>query len=59
VIQVYTRSGEIGESEHDALAKWKSSIDVATSWEAAPSHAVTPSTRPTDEDLDQASPPII
>jgi len=32
---------------------------VATSWEAAPSHAVTPSTLPTDKDLDQASPPII
>jgi len=39
------RTGEIGGHEPDAPAKWKFSIDVATSWEAAFFEAVTPNTR--------------
>jgi uncharacterized protein len=39
------RTGEIGGNEPDAPAKWKFSIDVATSWEAVFFDAVTPNTR--------------
>jgi NAD dependent epimerase/dehydratase family enzyme len=39
------QTGEIGGSEPDAPAKWRFSIDVATSWEKALFDAVTPSTR--------------
>jgi uncharacterized protein len=39
------QTGEIGGNEVDAPAKWKFSIDVATSWEAAFFETVTPNTR--------------
>ncbi|HXW92181.1 MAG TPA: TIGR01777 family oxidoreductase [Terriglobales bacterium] len=39
------QTGEIGGNESDAPSKWKFSIDVATSWEAAFFEAVTPNTR--------------
>jgi uncharacterized protein len=39
------QTGEIGGNEPDAPAKWKFSIDVATSWESAFFDAVTPNTR--------------
>jgi hypothetical protein len=39
------RTGEIGGNEPDAPAKWKFSIDVATSWESAFFEAVTANTR--------------
>ena len=39
------QSGEIGGNEPDVPAKWRFSIDVATSWEAAFFEAETPNTR--------------
>lgn len=39
------RTGEIGGNEPGAPAKWKFSIDVATSWESAFFEAATPTTR--------------
>lgn len=39
------QAGEIGGNEPDAPAKWKFSIDVATSWESAFFDAITPNTR--------------
>jgi uncharacterized protein (TIGR01777 family) len=39
------RTGEIGGNEPNAPAKWRFSIDVATSWERAFFEAVTPKTR--------------
>jgi uncharacterized protein len=39
------KTGEIGGNEPDAPAKWKFSIDVATSWEAAFFEAQTPNVR--------------
>ncbi len=39
------QTGEIGGSEPDAPAKWKFSIDVATSWESAFFEAMAPNTR--------------
>ena len=38
-------TGEIGGNEPNAPAKWRFSIDVATSWESAFFAAVTPNTR--------------
>lgn len=38
-------TGEIGGNEPDAPAKWRFSIDAATSWEKAFFDAVTPNTR--------------
>jgi uncharacterized protein len=39
------QTGEIGGNEPDAPAKWRFSIDVATSWEKTFFEAVTPNTR--------------
>jgi hypothetical protein len=39
------QTGEIGGNEPNAPAKWKFSIDVATSWESAFFDVVTPNTR--------------
>jgi uncharacterized protein len=39
------QTGEIGGNEPNAPAKWRFSIDVATSWERAFFDAVTPNTR--------------
>ena len=39
------QTGEMGGNEPDAPAKWKFSIDVATSWESAFFDTVTPNTR--------------
>jgi uncharacterized protein (TIGR01777 family) len=39
------QTGEIGGNEPNAPAKWRFSIDVATSWETAFFDAVTPNTR--------------
>ncbi len=39
------QTGEIGGNEPNAPAKWRFSIDVATSWESAFFAAVTPNTR--------------
>ena len=39
------RTGEIGGNEPNAPAKWRFSIDVATSWERAFFETVTPKTR--------------
>jgi len=40
-----SQTGEIGGDEPDAPAKWKFSIDVATTWEEAFFEAETPNTR--------------
>jgi len=39
------QTGEIGGNEPNAPAKWRFSIDVATSWETTFFDAVTPNTR--------------
>lgn len=39
------QTGEIGGNEPNAPAKWRFSIDVATSWESAFFAAATPKTR--------------
>jgi NAD dependent epimerase/dehydratase family enzyme len=39
------QTGEIGGNEPNAPAKWRFSIDVATSWERAFFEAITPNTR--------------